>query len=83
MIENLNQNERKLLSIFLDYLSDKLANNGCNDLTDEMKECLTSEEWDSLNKFFHEQNGDPEEYHPGQSMQDYSVLYALTKKLGL
>lgn len=80
---NLSDGEKKLFKIFLEDYGEVLGNNGCNDLTDEMKACLTREEWDLMAKQYHEWNGDPEWYRPGENLQDHSVLYYLQRKLGL
>ncbi len=79
----LNKGETKLLGLLLEYCGDLMGRKICNDLSDDMKACLSQTEWDSLNKYYHEQNGDPEEFEPGRSMMDFCALYALTKKLGI
>lgn len=79
----LNNGEKKLLGLILEKCSSLLGDQGCNDLTEDMSQCLTTDEWNSLSKYFHEQNGDPEEYFEGQKLPDYCVLYALLKKIDL
>lgn len=56
----LSDGERKLVVMLLDMLSDRLSNDGCNDLTDEQLACLSKKEWVELSRFYHEKNGDPE-----------------------
>ncbi len=80
---NLTDNEKRLFNLLIEYAGELMGNRICNDLTDEMRDCLSREEWDSLKKYFHEKNGDPEEYYPGGYLNDHSALWILSKKLGL
>jgi hypothetical protein len=81
----LTPGEQKLLQIFLEDYADVLGNRGCNDLTDEMRACLTEDEWKELDKQFHAWNGDPEEHNDRSHkwLMDFCVLYYLKKKIGL
>lgn len=78
----MDEKQKKLLKIFLNDLSDYYANSCCNDLTDEVSDLFTKEEWQQIDKEYHEWNGDPEE--AGQTnMVDFALVYWLQKKLGL
>ncbi len=83
MIDRLSPGEVKLLKIFQEDYGDRLGNAGCNDLTDEMKNCLTPEEWQALDQEYHKFNGDPEETGGYIYMMDFMVLYYLQKKMGI
>lgn len=81
---NLTESEKKLFGLLLDQFSDHLGSAGCNDLPKEYIDCLTEEEWDAVDKKFHELNGDPEEHRPGHPLlMDFMILYYLRKKVGL
>jgi hypothetical protein len=81
---NLTDKEKKLFSIFLDEFHDQLGGSICNDLSKEMRDLLTKEEWIAMDKEFHTMNGDPENHDPNHnSMMDFMVLYYLRKKLGV
>lgn len=57
--------EKLFVAALLDLASDEFANHGCNDLSEELEALFTQEEWDAMNKEYHEWNGDPEEFIPG------------------
>jgi hypothetical protein len=79
---NLTAKEKKLLKIFLEDYDRRLSNDGCNDLTKEMRDILTEEEWIEIDRQYHKFNGDPEEHVPGRySLMNFCVLYYLTKKM--
>ena len=82
---NLTDNEKKLFSLFLDDYAQRLSSRSCNDLTNEMRNCLSKEGWNQVSKQYHEWNGDSENYNERYSdcMMDFMVLYYLRRKTGL
>ena len=80
---NLTDGEKKLLTVLLKNHQENLSNNGCNDLSDEMKSCLSKEEWNKLFEQYHIFNGDHKDYIRGTSIPDFAVVYYLMKKMEL
>jgi hypothetical protein len=80
---SLSKNENKLFRLLVEYANDFLGNQGCNILSQEMKDTLSQEEWIKLNKEFHEWNGDSEEFDPNNFiyLPDFAVLAFLSRKV--
>lgn len=76
----LNQNELEILDQFLDELSDRFRNDGCNDW--DFPKNWTEEEKRKFVKEFHAWNGDPEEYNPNfLVLMNFSALSMIRRRL--
>lgn len=78
----MTKKELNLLDFLVDTAADELSNNCCNDIPYELISNFTHEERVSLDKEYHEWNGDPEEHTPRyMPMHDSSMLRFLYEKL--
>ena len=76
----INNKELKLILGFLNQLSDKLSNAGCNDW--EFPSDWTDIEKLEFVKGFHDWNGDPEEFDSDNLVvSDFCVVMYLASKL--
>lgn len=73
--------EKKLLELLGKDAIDLMSGCICNDLTNDMLDCLTEQEWDELHLEMHEDNGDPEEFRPGLKPPGWWVFSFLMKKV--
>lgn len=82
---NLSDGEKKLFSLFLDDLTNRMSNAGCNDLEKKFVNCLSKEEWIAVSKQFWEGNNCPEQHQDkyADCMMYYMVLYYLCRKLNI
>jgi len=74
--------EIKLAIAFMKRASDEFSRHTCNDLPKEIRELLSREEWDNLEKKFNIWNNSPEDYTPGRITSNDSCWMAyLAKRL--
>lgn len=78
----MTKKEKLFCAMLLDMASDEFANHCCNDLTAAMEACFTADEWDQLNREYHELNGDPEEFRKGHILPyDWAWMSFMAGKL--
>lgn len=70
----MTKKELLFAAALLKMAASEFVNHGCNDLPKNLYAFFTPEEWDNLNQRYHDWNGDPEEYQPGQ-VKSYDWLW--------
>jgi len=80
----MKKHELLLASKLLKIASESFARHCCNDLPKEIRNSLTEEQWEEINKKANEWNGTPEEHKPGDTQikwYDWYVMSYCAKKL--
>lgn len=68
----MNQYEKRMAAELLERASDEFSNHGCNDL--KRPKWFPKEDWESMHKRMYHKNGDPENYHKSEILNDYWVM---------
>ena len=79
----LQKHELTLACVLMKMASNEFSNHGCNDLDKPIQDLLTDEQWQEMDKEYHEMNGDPDEYdpaHPTLKNYDWICMAYLAKK---
>ena len=81
---NMQKHEMLLAAKMLHLAADEFSNNSCNDVSAGVRKLLTKDQWATLDKEYHEWNGDPKEHspeHPDIKNYDYILMRFLAVKL--
>jgi hypothetical protein len=76
----MTKTEKRLAVYFLDQLSDKQGNAGCNDLETELVKMLSEAEKEQMVREYGQYNGDPQEPRTFNNMLDFMIVGLLTHK---
>jgi hypothetical protein len=76
----MSPNERRLAVELLRVAAEEFSNHGCNDF--KRPEWFPRDEWDAMNRAYHERNGDPEEARSSDySMSDFVLMGHIANRL--
>lgn len=75
----MTKKQLELAASFLDQLSEKMVNAGCNDW--EWPDSWSGCERDQFAREYHQMNGEPEEFEPGMSLPDFCAVDLLAAAL--
>lgn len=66
--------ECRLLAPLLERACDTMGNAGCNDFAEYETAFESDAEREAFTKMYHDWNGDPQDYCPGDMLPDFAVL---------